>query len=93
VKAESGSRRRGARNPNNLDAVGQVWGERETWEGCSGSRFSPGLIAAVVVATAAAGPAPCKRGVSSVGPVVLTNGHLDRQRSELTPHTENCLRK
>jgi hypothetical protein len=52
-----------------------------------------GLIAAVVVATAAAGPAPCKRGVSSVGPVVLTNGHLDRQRSELTPHTENCLRK
>ena len=50
-----------------------------------------GLIAAVVVATAAAGPAPCTQGVSSVGPVVLTNGQLDQSKSELTPHTQACL--
>jgi hypothetical protein len=52
-----------------------------------------GLIAAVVVATAAAGPSPCTHGVSSVGPVVLTNGQLDPQKSRLKPHTQACLGK
>jgi hypothetical protein len=50
-----------------------------------------GLIAAVVVATAAAGPAKCTHGVSSVGPVVVSHGQLDRQQSDLMPHTQACL--
>jgi hypothetical protein len=49
------------------------------------------LIAVVVAATAAGDRPHCTHGVSSVGPVVLVHGHLDRRRSELTPHTQTCL--
>jgi hypothetical protein len=55
------------------------------------------LLAAVVVAvfvvTAAAGASStCTYGVSSVGPAVLVNGQLATGQSDLTPHTESCLR-
>ncbi len=54
------------------------------------------LLGALVVAigiavTAAAATPPCAHGASSVGPVVLVNGHLAQQRSDLTPHATACL--
>jgi len=50
------------------------------------------LLALVLVVTAAAAPPACTQGASSVGPAVLIDGHLVRQRSDLTPHTVPCLR-
>jgi hypothetical protein len=48
-----------------------------------------GFIAVVVVTTATADPpAACTHGVSSIGPVTLTDGHLT---GDTTPHTEACL--
>jgi hypothetical protein len=46
------------------------------------------LLAVVVVTTATADSPACTRGVSSVGPVTLTQGHLS---GDTTPHTEACL--
>jgi hypothetical protein len=46
------------------------------------------LIAVAVVATATADSAACTHGVSSIGPVTLTHGHLS---GDTTPHTEACL--
>jgi len=51
------------------------------------------LVAMVLVMTAAATPPACTEGASSVGPAVLINGHLDRPRSDLRPHTDLCLDK
>lgn len=48
-----------------------------------------GLIAVVVVTTAAADSPPCTHGVSSVGPVTITRGHLT---GDTGPYTEPCLR-
>ena len=46
------------------------------------------LIAVVVVTTATADSPACTHGVSSIGPVTLTHGHLS---GDTTPHTEACL--
>jgi hypothetical protein len=46
------------------------------------------LIAIIVVTTATADTPVCTHGVSSVGPVTLTHGHLT---GDTTPHTEACL--
>jgi hypothetical protein len=46
------------------------------------------LIAAVVVATATADSPSCTHGVSSAGPVALTQGQLS---GDTEPHTEACL--
>jgi hypothetical protein len=46
------------------------------------------LIAVVVVTTATADSPACTHGVSSVGPVTLTDGHLS---GDTRPHTEACL--
>ena len=54
------------------------------------------VLCAVCVATSAAGASPpptCTFGVSSVGPVVLINGQLAVDQSDLTPATEACLQK
>ena len=50
--------------------------------------FVGALIAVVVVATATADAPACSHGVSSVGPVTLTHGHLG---GDTQPHTEACL--
>jgi hypothetical protein len=50
------------------------------------------LVALVVVVTATAAPPACTHGVSSAGPVVLVNGHLDRSQSDLAARTAACLR-
>lgn len=47
------------------------------------------LIAVVVVSTATADSPVCTHGVSSVGPVTLTDGRLG---GDTTAHTEACLR-
>lgn len=49
------------------------------------------LVGIVVVTTAAAGPSACSHGASSVGPVVLINGQLANDKTNLTPYTEACL--
>lgn len=50
-------------------------------------------VALVLAVTAAAGPSrECIQGASSVGPAVLINGHLVRDRSDLTPQAEACVR-
>jgi hypothetical protein len=46
------------------------------------------LLAIVLVATATAGRPACTHGVSSVGPVTLTEGRLS---GDATPHTQACL--
>lgn len=46
------------------------------------------LIAVVVVTTAAADTPACTHGISSIGPVTLTQGHLS---GDTTPRTEACL--
>ena len=46
------------------------------------------LIAVVVVTTATADSPACTHGVSSIGPVTLTHGHLS---GDISPHTEACL--
>jgi hypothetical protein len=50
--------------------------------------FLGALIAAVLVTTATADPPACTHGVSSVGPVTITNGHLS---GDTTPSTQACL--
>jgi hypothetical protein len=48
-----------------------------------------GVVLAIVVVTTATADSPvCTHGVSSVGPVTLTNGRLS---DDATPHTEACL--
>ena len=48
-----------------------------------------GALIAVVVVTAATADTPtCTHGVSSIGPVTLTHGHLS---GDTKPHTEACL--
>jgi hypothetical protein len=51
------------------------------------------LIGILFVATAAAGPSSCTHGASSVGPAVLVNGRLATDRSDLSAHTQACLRR
>ena len=46
------------------------------------------LIAVIVVTTATADTPSCTHGVSSVGPITLTRGHLS---GITTPRTEACL--
>ncbi len=46
------------------------------------------LMAVIVVTTATADTPVCMHGVSSVGPVTLTHGHLS---GVTTPDTEACL--
>jgi hypothetical protein len=46
------------------------------------------LIAVLVVTTATADTPVCTHGVSSVGPVTLTHGHLS---GNTTPRTDACL--
>ena len=46
------------------------------------------LIASFLVTTATADSPVCTHGVSSVGPVTLTNGHLS---GDTTPYTQACL--
>lgn len=46
------------------------------------------LIAVVVVTTATADSPACTHGVSSIGPVTITHGHLS---GDTRPHTEACL--
>lgn len=46
------------------------------------------LVAVVLVTTATADRPVCTHGVSSIGPVTLTHGHLG---GDMTPHTEACL--
>lgn len=46
------------------------------------------LIAVIAVTTATADSNPCTEGVSSIGPVTLTHGHLG---GDTEPHTEACL--
>jgi hypothetical protein len=49
-----------------------------------------GILIAVVLATTATADSPrCTHGVSSVGPVVLKDGHLS---GDTQPRTETCLR-
>jgi hypothetical protein len=47
-----------------------------------------GVIAVIVVTTATADTPVCTHGVSSVGPVTLTHGHVE---GYTTPRTETCL--
>ena len=46
------------------------------------------VIAVIVVSSATADGAPCTHGVSSVGPVVLRDGHLS---GDTRPNSEACL--
>lgn len=46
------------------------------------------LVAVVLASTAAGDVSRCTYGASSVGPVVIVNGHFTR---DATPHTEACL--
>lgn len=48
------------------------------------------LMAAVAVTAVAGAPRDCTDGSSSIGPAVLTNGHLNRAESNLKPHTTAC---
>ena len=62
-------------------------------------RIAPlAVVIAVVVTTPAVAkrpPAapepPCAQGVSSIGPAVLIDGHLQPDLSDLTAHVEACL--
>ena len=46
------------------------------------------VIAVIVVTAATAGPSACRYGVSSIGPVTLTHGHLS---GDTKPYTQACL--
>jgi hypothetical protein len=49
------------------------------------------VVVVVTATTAPAAPPTCTHGVSAVGPVVVINGRLNRQRSDQQPHTAACL--
>ena len=49
------------------------------------------VLVVVTTTTAPAAPPTCTHGVSAVGPVVVINGRLSRQRSDQRPHMAGCL--